>query len=142
MAWLVNKVMLFFCGNNIYSVFSKISALWSLKEQGTCRSRNIRVKVFMNVWSKLCGRQPLNILSDFKFLKAVFQILLGLFLNTLTHMLPINQRRVRPSQTSMMEFSCFTQPTITCSKLTTETPLSISIKNSIIEVTSFWCLYC
>ena len=106
MAWLVNKVMLFFCGNNIYSIFSKISALWSLKEQDTCRSSNIRVKEFMNVWSKLCGRQPLNILSDFKFLKAVFQILLGLFLNTLTYRLPINQRRVRPYQTSVIELSC------------------------------------
>ena len=71
-AWLVNKVMLFFCGNKFYSIFSKISALWFLKEQGTCRSSNIRVKVFMNVWSKIFGRQPLNILSDFKFLKAIF----------------------------------------------------------------------
>ena len=87
---------------------------------------NIWDKIFKNGPSKICGRQPIT--SD--FLKAVFhKFLLGPFLNTSPHILPVGTPGLR-----------------TCSVLTlkdqiiSESCIEIKTKVNFYFHTSSWCL--
>ena len=94
-AWLLSTACFHFCHFPTGSVVQYNPSKNILTFPKTFIQKYIRDKVFKNGLSKVCGRQPLKIWSNivllarpypFKFFKGYLpQILLGSFLNTLSH---------------------------------------------------------
>ena len=104
-----------------------------MKEQDTCRCSNIRVKVFKNGPSKICGRQPSK-----SFTWSILE-----YINPcVTHEVMSRTLSDGYDGAFLQKRNYKFKSAITGSKLTIETPLSISTKSSIIELTLLWCLYC